>query len=384
FYVNFYYTYIIPFEIVAEYRYETAYACEGKILKIECKAGELIKLIRANYGRFSITICNDHGHTDWSVDCMSPKSRMVLQSRCTDKQNCTIDVNNDTFGDPCPGTSKYIEAHYVCSHEVKGDDDDDHQQAEPAVADHVAATNVEHNKAAHSAATSPDAVLEDHASAAGTSSGPSPTTTTRSPSTANNHFSATPPPQPAYDDADDDVYPEEITTLPFTTVTPKAGEPPRVTTPDGMMQPYTNEPSILTAGEIDPDNMPYQCSPITVRSIYWNWTKANTTAIQPCPGVPQASQNGTASRCPARHPTWYPSNPDLSECRSVWLTSLEQRINAGRDPLVSITNDLAQVTSSKTLYGGDMMITDEDHTEDGGEDEQGHPNVPRHQAEGRR
>ncbi|RZF42376.1 hypothetical protein LSTR_LSTR004184, partial [Laodelphax striatellus] len=60
--------------------YDTAYACEGKTLKIECKSGELIHLIRANYGRFSITICNDHGNTDWSVNCMSPKSLRVLHS----------------------------------------------------------------------------------------------------------------------------------------------------------------------------------------------------------------------------------------------------------------------------------------------------------------
>lgn len=64
-----------------QYRYETAYACEGKTLKIECKDGEVIKLIRANYGRFSITICNDHGNTDWSVNCMSPKSLRVLHTR---------------------------------------------------------------------------------------------------------------------------------------------------------------------------------------------------------------------------------------------------------------------------------------------------------------
>lgn len=67
--------------VLTDYRYETAYACEGKTLKIECKEGELIKLIRANYGRFSITICNDHGNTDWSVNCMSPKSLRVLHSR---------------------------------------------------------------------------------------------------------------------------------------------------------------------------------------------------------------------------------------------------------------------------------------------------------------
>lgn len=62
-------------------RYETAYACENKLLKIECREGEVIKLIRANYGRFSITICNDQGNTDWSVNCMSTKSFEVLYRR---------------------------------------------------------------------------------------------------------------------------------------------------------------------------------------------------------------------------------------------------------------------------------------------------------------
>ena len=51
---------------------------------------------------------------------------------------------------------------------------------------------------------------------------------------------------------------------------------------------------------------------------------------------------------------WYPASPDLSECKSVWLTSLDSRIGEG-DSIISIANDLAQVTHSKTLYGGDMM-----------------------------
>lgn len=69
------------FYVAEQPRYDTVYACEGKTLKIECNDGELIHLIRANYGRFSITICNDHGNTDWSVNCMSPKSLRVLHSR---------------------------------------------------------------------------------------------------------------------------------------------------------------------------------------------------------------------------------------------------------------------------------------------------------------
>lgn len=67
----FFFLFLVP-------KYETAYACESKTLSIECETGYIINLIRANYGRFSITICNDHGNVDWSVNCMSPKSLRVL------------------------------------------------------------------------------------------------------------------------------------------------------------------------------------------------------------------------------------------------------------------------------------------------------------------
>ena len=62
-------------------RYRTAYACEGSRLSIECDEGTVIHLIRANYGRFSISICNDHGNLDWSVDCTSARSYYVISQR---------------------------------------------------------------------------------------------------------------------------------------------------------------------------------------------------------------------------------------------------------------------------------------------------------------
>ena len=49
-------------------------------MTISCDANEVIQVIRANYGRFSIAICNKHGYTDWSVNCMSPETKRVLQS----------------------------------------------------------------------------------------------------------------------------------------------------------------------------------------------------------------------------------------------------------------------------------------------------------------
>lgn len=59
----------------------TLYACEEKQLQIECQLGESIQLIRANYGRFSIQICNEHGQLDWKVNCMSPSSFQIIANR---------------------------------------------------------------------------------------------------------------------------------------------------------------------------------------------------------------------------------------------------------------------------------------------------------------
>lgn len=95
-------------------KYETAYACEEKTLTIGCDPGYVINLIRANYGRFSITICNDQGNVDWSVNCMSVTSLRVLYSKCSQKQNCSVVASTNVFGDACPGTHKYLEAHYQC------------------------------------------------------------------------------------------------------------------------------------------------------------------------------------------------------------------------------------------------------------------------------
>ena len=61
---------------------QTIFACKGKALKLSCpKDNEVIKVTRANYGRFSIAVCNDQSMTTWSVNCFSPKAKHVLQSK---------------------------------------------------------------------------------------------------------------------------------------------------------------------------------------------------------------------------------------------------------------------------------------------------------------
>jgi hypothetical protein len=33
---------------------------------------------RANFGRFSIALCNEEGRTDWSVNCFTPKAKKLV------------------------------------------------------------------------------------------------------------------------------------------------------------------------------------------------------------------------------------------------------------------------------------------------------------------
>ena len=62
-------------------KYLTTYRCEDADLELECDADATLQIIRANYGRFSIAICNKHGMTDWSVNCMGPKTLRVMKAR---------------------------------------------------------------------------------------------------------------------------------------------------------------------------------------------------------------------------------------------------------------------------------------------------------------
>ena len=35
--------------------------------------------------------------------------------RCDQQNSCSVPVSSELFGDPCPGTHKYVEIHYTCS-----------------------------------------------------------------------------------------------------------------------------------------------------------------------------------------------------------------------------------------------------------------------------
>jgi len=60
------------------------------------------------------------------------------------------------------------------------------------------------------------------------------------------------------------------------------------------------------------------------RGMFWNWTMVGEVVKQPCPG----GTSGLARwKCVGNEqnnmPTWFPESPDLSDCKSQWLLSLQ-------------------------------------------------------------
>ena len=92
------------------------------------------------------------------------------------------------------------------------------------------------------------------------------------------------------------------------------------------------------------------CPPSFTRGIMWNWTQSDHVAQLPCPG----GATGIARReCDSGE---WRDHPNLSHCRSAWLVSLEKRSRGDfQDSALAVAIDLAKVTSSKSLYGGDLI-----------------------------
>lgn len=98
------------------------------------------------------------------------------------------------------------------------------------------------------------------------------------------------------------------------------------------------------------------CEPTSVRNLNWNWTYGGEIAVKPCPSGVDGLARWRCQVISKNIAIRFPETPDLSDCKSIWLTSLGSRMIDG-DTILKIASDLVQVTDSKTLYGGDIIIT---------------------------
>ena len=91
------------------------HVCEGSSLSLSCEQDTVINIIRANFGRFSNSVCPSYSRdTTWSTRCIQPTTLRVVNHLCGGKSSCSVPVSSTQFGDPCPYTPKYLELVYKC------------------------------------------------------------------------------------------------------------------------------------------------------------------------------------------------------------------------------------------------------------------------------
>lgn len=93
----------------------TQFACENATLLLHCPLTSAISVVRANYGRFSIAVCNHAAAEDIFTNCDSSYSTTdILKQRCDNLSLCQIEATSTVFPSPCPATPKYLEVQYHC------------------------------------------------------------------------------------------------------------------------------------------------------------------------------------------------------------------------------------------------------------------------------
>lgn len=380
--------------------HRTVYACENSTLRLQCGPGEVIQLVRANFGRYSITICNEHGNTAWSVRCSSARAIFVLSDRCDQKQECSVLASEFVFGDPCPNTLKYLEAHYKCTPAIA---EIPEQKTPPPWLTTAAPQR---------AATEPPFKPPPPPFAFTTTS----TTTTTAVTTTTTSRTSTPPPQTSTSTtttvvkgSTEKAIAAKVSTStvattsdlyhkasPSSTARPshqaaRADFAPAVVVPrrpviethshvdfHGQQEDVTDIRHIDTQTDQDvvipsvgdnqdqfdlgghlteQEKIAFQrnhCPPIEARHIFWNWTEAGQTAVERCPG---SSSGAALWRCRLDNtatPQWF-QHPDLSECRSPWLGQLELQLKR-HSSVLEVATDLSRATDSTSMYGGDLNM----------------------------
>lgn len=374
-----------------------AIACEGSELQIRCPDDSRINLIRANFGRFSISICNTEGQLDFSVNCVSKTAFRIMSGACADKPNCTVPATSQLFEDPCPGTNKYLEAHYKCSRSRRrpGSSRNKSPVASNAVAANGPASTFNDNpgiglRKQVPASNSPswNEVDGDYIGSNGLSSDSNP------PAFAVNPYKENMPDPPTQHHTFTNQVDSSSGTklidksaaqpLPLPNPTPTiivptsepANKLPPTPTRIGLRLDNNQNPflygqplesggsSSATSSHYDDIGKPVHptaamlpassgslssmtndhCPPISVRRVHFNWTRVDKMAILPCPVGSNGSVVWLCSSVDNK-PTWLPpGKPDFGECSSLWLSSMERRMREGTS-VINLASELAAITA---------------------------------------
>lgn len=365
-------------------KYATLLTCEGQSANITCNPGTRISLIRANFGRFSISICNDQGNAGMQVDCMSHISFRVLSDLCESKNECHVTATAEQFGDGCPGNTKYLEVHYQCISDHKKRRPNKPSQwttqltttSTPSTISTSSTTTVSpyvrsdkapsrdnnQNAITKSSSTKESTFLKtNHISSDEGDQSFFPILSSSTPSSLHSSFSPSLVPSPSW--PDHPPYDGSVQSSPFPL--------PEKTLHSPSLPPFTKSNSSSSSSSPSSSsstssssfsssfldhhshNESAFCPSITSRGLFWNWTRPGSLVRQECPYLGEGSAKWFCSIDPYGTAVWIKPEADLSGCRSKWLMSVENRIRE-EEPILTTAFDLVEGTKHRPLFGGDI------------------------------
>ena len=96
--------------------------CEGSAMSIDCagRGAGVVNIQDASYGRQEGPDVCPHAATS-NQDCHAVTSTDIVSDACQGETSCSLSATNGVFGDPCPGTYKYLTVNYDCGGGAGGD-----------------------------------------------------------------------------------------------------------------------------------------------------------------------------------------------------------------------------------------------------------------------
>ena len=86
--------------------------CALRTKTFSCPYGSKMWIENAMYGRLTDKICG-YGSLR-NMSCSSDVTEIV-RKQCQNNMVCKLQVTNEVYGDPCPGTFKYLQINYRCT-----------------------------------------------------------------------------------------------------------------------------------------------------------------------------------------------------------------------------------------------------------------------------
>lgn len=90
-------------------------SCEGSTVAITCPSKrQKITVFGARYGRYNQNECPTGQNQQQNTNNCDSNVIDVVMKLCDGKSSCSFKVGNEVLGEPCGGTSKYLNVQYIC------------------------------------------------------------------------------------------------------------------------------------------------------------------------------------------------------------------------------------------------------------------------------